>query len=256
MVPDIPKEHADKLPASLLVLPHHGSMASSVRTFVEAVHPRYAVFTAGYLNRFGLPKEVVERYRKTHRRYWTHASRQQHLTGSAYGAPKKAEIQDNASRTGLRIHFQFFCRIDSHGFAFFVIDGHRHTSSIHDLLYYFPDGPVRFFVFFWHCQFFFVLQAYMQEIRYALFWFYRGDGRYAPFFTPFCRRVVIMKDGMCKSFCINVVRTAYIEYVLHLLCRKTHFIGFTVLFRCHFVLPLVHSAFAGKNFVDESFSRQ
>jgi len=32
--------------------------------FVAAVHPRYAVFTSGYRNRFGHPKaEVVERYR-------------------------------------------------------------------------------------------------------------------------------------------------------------------------------------------------
>ncbi|MBI5625792.1 MAG: DNA internalization-related competence protein ComEC/Rec2 [Nitrosomonadales bacterium] len=99
------KEHADKLPAALLVVPHHGSMTSSVQPFVEAVHPRYAVFTVGYLNRFGHPKEEVveryretgsellrsdedgailvemdahglqvERYRRTQMRYWTHAS--------------------------------------------------------------------------------------------------------------------------------------------------------------------------------------
>ncbi len=59
-------EHADKLPAALLVVPHHGSKTSSVQPFVEAVHPRYAVFTVGYRNRFGHPKEeVVERYRAT-----------------------------------------------------------------------------------------------------------------------------------------------------------------------------------------------
>ena len=35
-----------------------------MQPFVEAVHPRYAVFAAGYRNRFGHPKEeVVERYR-------------------------------------------------------------------------------------------------------------------------------------------------------------------------------------------------
>ena len=57
-------EHADKLPAMLLVVPHHGSKTSSVQPFVDAVHPRYAVFTVGYRNRFGHPKEeVVERYR-------------------------------------------------------------------------------------------------------------------------------------------------------------------------------------------------
>jgi competence protein ComEC len=96
-------ERAGKLPASLLVVPHHGSRSSSSYEFVAAVLPDYAVFTVGYRNRFGHPKpEIaqryadsgaqllrsdedgailvemnaqglqVERYRKTHRRYWTH----------------------------------------------------------------------------------------------------------------------------------------------------------------------------------------
>jgi competence protein ComEC len=97
------KLHARELPATLLVVPHHGSKSSSSQAFVDAVHPRYAVFTAGYLNRFGHPKaEIAERYRaagsellrsdedgaisiemdaqdfrvesyrKTHARYWQH----------------------------------------------------------------------------------------------------------------------------------------------------------------------------------------
>ena len=105
------EEHADKLPAGLLVVPHHGSKTSSTDEFIAAVRPGYAVFTAGYLNRFGHPKqEVVQRYarsgakllrsdedgailvemnaqglqlelyRKTHRRYWTH-SPSTHLGG-------------------------------------------------------------------------------------------------------------------------------------------------------------------------------
>jgi competence protein ComEC len=100
------EEHADKLPAALLVVPHHGSKTSSTDAFIAAVHPKYAVFTVGYLNRFGHPKQEVvqryahsgaellrsdedgailvemdadnlkvERYRKTHRRYWTHSPR-------------------------------------------------------------------------------------------------------------------------------------------------------------------------------------
>lgn len=57
------QRHADKLRATLLVVPHHGSKTSSTPDFVAAVQPRYAVFTAGYRNRFGHPKaEVVERY--------------------------------------------------------------------------------------------------------------------------------------------------------------------------------------------------
>lgn len=95
--------HPDKLSANLLVVPHHGSKSSSGHAFVAATLPDYAVFTAGYRNRFGHPrKEVlqryadsgaqllrsdgdgailvemdaqgikVERYRKTHARYWQH----------------------------------------------------------------------------------------------------------------------------------------------------------------------------------------
>ena len=82
---------------------YHGSKSSSSPAFVDAVHPRYAMFTSGYLNRFGHPKEEiveryrtagsevlrsdeygavsivmdaqnfrVERYRTTHARYWQH----------------------------------------------------------------------------------------------------------------------------------------------------------------------------------------
>jgi competence protein ComEC len=58
------KLHAKDLSATLLVVAHHGSKSSSSLAFVDAVHPRYAIFTAGYLNRFGHPKEeVVDRYR-------------------------------------------------------------------------------------------------------------------------------------------------------------------------------------------------
>jgi competence protein ComEC len=58
------QQHADRLRATLLVVPHHGSKTSSTAEFVAAVQPRYAVFTIGYRNRFGHPKaEVVERYR-------------------------------------------------------------------------------------------------------------------------------------------------------------------------------------------------
>lgn len=100
------KLHADKLFTSLLVAPHHGSKSSSGLDFVAATLPDYAVFTAGYRNRFGHPREEVlqryadsgaellrsdedgailvemdaeglqvERYRKTQRRYWTHMPR-------------------------------------------------------------------------------------------------------------------------------------------------------------------------------------
>jgi competence protein ComEC len=97
------KLHAKELPATLLVVPHHGSMSSSSQAFVDAVHPHYAMFTSGYLNRFGHPREEItdryraagsevlrsdedgavmiamdaqnfrlERYRSAHARYWQH----------------------------------------------------------------------------------------------------------------------------------------------------------------------------------------
>jgi competence protein ComEC len=57
------REHADKLPVALLVVPHHGSKTSSTDGFISAVSPNYAVFTVGYRNHFGHPKhEVVRRY--------------------------------------------------------------------------------------------------------------------------------------------------------------------------------------------------
>jgi len=96
-------KHRDKLAADLLIVPHHGSKSSSTESFISAVMPDYAVFTVGNRNRYGHPKsEVVqryadmgvetlrsdqdgailvemdeqglqvERYRKTHWRYWTH----------------------------------------------------------------------------------------------------------------------------------------------------------------------------------------
>jgi len=47
----------------VLVVPHHGSRTSSTPSFVAAVAPRVAVFSAGYLNRFNHPRpDVVERY--------------------------------------------------------------------------------------------------------------------------------------------------------------------------------------------------
>nr|HET7859738.1 DNA internalization-related competence protein ComEC/Rec2 [Caldimonas sp.] len=53
------------LRSDVLVVPHHGSRTSSSAAFLDAVHPRIAVFQAGYRNRFGHPAaDVVERYRE------------------------------------------------------------------------------------------------------------------------------------------------------------------------------------------------
>ncbi len=54
----------ERLRSDVLLVPHHSSRTSSSAAFVEAVRPRWAVFTVGYRNRFGHPRlEVVERYR-------------------------------------------------------------------------------------------------------------------------------------------------------------------------------------------------
>jgi competence protein ComEC len=52
-------------PLRVLKVPHHGSLTSSSREFLQAVRPRVAVFSVGRSNHFGHPvPEVVERYRE------------------------------------------------------------------------------------------------------------------------------------------------------------------------------------------------
>jgi beta-lactamase superfamily II metal-dependent hydrolase len=51
------------LHATILKVPHHGSATSSTVPFIDAVHPRAAVISDGYLNNFHFPAPaVVERY--------------------------------------------------------------------------------------------------------------------------------------------------------------------------------------------------
>ncbi|MEZ5700246.1 MAG: DNA internalization-related competence protein ComEC/Rec2 [Nitrosomonas sp.] len=55
----------EKLPSTVLIAPHHGSLTSSSKDFVRQVNPTLTVFTVGYRNRFGHPREaVVNRYRE------------------------------------------------------------------------------------------------------------------------------------------------------------------------------------------------
>jgi competence protein ComEC len=52
-----------RLPADVLLVPHHGSRTSSTPAFIAAVHPKWALVQAGYLNRFGHPApSVLQRY--------------------------------------------------------------------------------------------------------------------------------------------------------------------------------------------------
>lgn len=59
------------VPVKLLVVPHHGSRTSSTVPFIDALRPEHAVFTAGYLNRYGFPKpEVIARYKERETAVW------------------------------------------------------------------------------------------------------------------------------------------------------------------------------------------
>jgi competence protein ComEC len=46
-------------PTDLVVVPHHGSRTSSSATFVQTLRPSAAIVSAGYDNRWGLPKDDV-----------------------------------------------------------------------------------------------------------------------------------------------------------------------------------------------------
>jgi competence protein ComEC len=52
------------LGSDVVIVPHHGSLTSSSKPFVDAVSPRVAVVSAAYANRWGFPRApVVERWR-------------------------------------------------------------------------------------------------------------------------------------------------------------------------------------------------
>ncbi len=61
------ERHASILPATILVVPHHGSKTSSSPRFLASVMPEYAIFSAGYLNRYHHPRpEIINRYSRWH----------------------------------------------------------------------------------------------------------------------------------------------------------------------------------------------
>lgn len=56
-------ESGKALKADILIAPHHGSLTSSSQKFVQAVKPKYVVFSAGAGNRWSFPNpKVVQRY--------------------------------------------------------------------------------------------------------------------------------------------------------------------------------------------------
>ncbi|HUO43590.1 MAG TPA: DNA internalization-related competence protein ComEC/Rec2 [Burkholderiales bacterium] len=63
---EILEQYGTRIASDVLVAPHHGSRTSSTPAFIATVHPHVVVFTVGYRNRFGHPKEeVVQRYAQT-----------------------------------------------------------------------------------------------------------------------------------------------------------------------------------------------
>jgi competence protein ComEC len=57
------QDQGERLAASVLVMPHHGSKTSSSAGFVKAVSPAFALAPAGYMNRYRFPAtEVVASY--------------------------------------------------------------------------------------------------------------------------------------------------------------------------------------------------
>jgi len=52
-------ERPDRLKSTILVAGHHGSGSSTSAPFLEAVGPRFVLYSAGFANRFGFPAKAV-----------------------------------------------------------------------------------------------------------------------------------------------------------------------------------------------------
>jgi competence protein ComEC len=52
-------QYSNQLKSTVMLAPHHGSKTSSTADFINAVNPKLAIVTNGYLNRFGHPKPAV-----------------------------------------------------------------------------------------------------------------------------------------------------------------------------------------------------
>jgi competence protein ComEC len=83
-----------------VVVPHHGSLTSSTAPLVDASRPELALISAGYRNRWGLPRQdVVERWRATGARVLTTAqSGAIEITLSAGSAPRVREYRSTERR--------------------------------------------------------------------------------------------------------------------------------------------------------------
>lgn len=58
--------HECNLQSTVLLSPHHGSRSSNSELFLSAVKPEYAIISAGWKNRFGMPHQaVLDRYKSS-----------------------------------------------------------------------------------------------------------------------------------------------------------------------------------------------
>ncbi|ADJ27409.1 DNA internalization-related competence protein ComEC/Rec2 [Nitrosococcus watsonii] len=84
--------NSDGLAATILVVPHHGSLTSSSPPFIAAVNPKHALFSAGYRNRWGFPKPaIMQRYLQQGAKLWStaqHGAITFHLDQSSLGKPE------------------------------------------------------------------------------------------------------------------------------------------------------------------------
>ncbi len=53
------RHNPNRLQSTVLMVPHHGSGYSSTASFLKAVHPREAIISCGWQNRFGFPHAAV-----------------------------------------------------------------------------------------------------------------------------------------------------------------------------------------------------
>lgn len=88
----------------LAVVAHHGSRTSSTPELVERLSPRLAIFSVGYLNRWGLPKaDVVERWRRSGARTLTTArSGAIEISFARFGAIEVREYRRSSRRYWFR----------------------------------------------------------------------------------------------------------------------------------------------------------
>jgi competence protein ComEC len=96
---ELVRERPQELRADVLVVPHHGSRTSSTPPFIAAVAPEIAVFTSGYRNRFGHPRQaVVARYAAAGARVYRTDYEGALTFAFAPGAPREPKAQRELDR--------------------------------------------------------------------------------------------------------------------------------------------------------------